>query len=238
LRSDLSLALRLVVVIGIPASAGLILVAAPLTQAVLQHGEFGAGDAERTAAMISAYALGVWAYCGIPILFRGFYALGDRAAPLRVGLLAVMLDTALNLTLIWPLGERGLALSTAISATGQFAALCWLLQRRIGTLDWGRMAPTTVKTLTATAVMAAVCLAAQRWQPNWREVLATIAPDGAHWPRLLSDLLALAVPVGLAGLAYLGAAWAGSLTEIWLLLRRGAGSRPDAATDGVPLTMP
>lgn len=236
LRADLSLSLRLVACIGIPASLGLVLVAEPLTRTVLQHGEFGAADAARTAAMITAYGLGVWAYCGIPVLFRSFYAIGDRAAPLRVGLLAVLLDTVLNLTLIWPLGERGLAFSTAISAAVQVAFLCWLLQRRIGPIEWGPLRRTTIKTLIASGVMVLVCLAIQEFQPEWTSLLAATAWGGPRWGRALGNLLVLVIPVGLAIGAFLAAARALRLEEVWLLIQRShrenagrsAGSGPEA----------
>ncbi|MCY2962694.1 MAG: murein biosynthesis integral membrane protein MurJ [Planctomycetota bacterium] len=220
LRDDLSLALRLVLVIGIPASLGLMAVAHPLTRALLQHGEFGESDANRTSAMISAYSLGVWAYCGIPVLFRGFYAVGDRTAPLRIGMFAVLLDTVLNLTLIWFLAEQGLACSTAISAMAQFGLLCVLLQRRVGRFDWPRFWVTACKALVASLVMLAVCLLVQQNQPDWGEMLTVVIPRGHRWLRVGGDLVALGVPVAIAGLVYLLMAWILSLNDLWLLFQR------------------
>ena len=156
-RDDLSLGLRLVIAIGIPASTGLALVALPLTRLLFQHGQFTADDTARTAAVLVAYSAGVWAYCGIPVLYRGFYAVGERRIPLLLGLAAVGLDLMMNLSLIWPWAERGLAASTALSASAQFACLAWLIQTRVGRLDWQRLAITGAKALLATGAMAAVC---------------------------------------------------------------------------------
>ena len=116
LREDLSLGLRLVICIGLPASAGLVLLANPLTALLFQHGAFDAEDARQTANMISAYGTAVWAYCGLLIVHRGYYAVGDRKTPLYVGLAAVVLNLVLNLTLIWFLGGQGLAIATAVAA--------------------------------------------------------------------------------------------------------------------------
>ncbi len=157
LREDLSLGLRLVLTIGLPASVGLMLVAGPLTQAIYARGEFTTLDAARTAGMVAAYSAGVWAYCAIPVLFRGFYAVDERLAPLRVGLAALVLDVILNLLLIWPLGERGLAWSTAISSTLQVGLLVALLQARFGRLEWRDIGATAAKTGVATLGMAVVC---------------------------------------------------------------------------------
>ncbi|MGE5193335.1 MAG: murein biosynthesis integral membrane protein MurJ, partial [Deltaproteobacteria bacterium] len=191
-RNDLSLGLRLVIVIGIPASAGLAIVSEPLTRLLFQHGQFDAADTARTAAVLVAYSAGVWAYCGIPVLYRGFYAVGERRIPVILGLSAVVLDLTMNLSLIWPLAERGLALSTAISASFQVVCLALLIQKRIGRLDWRRLAVTTAKTLLATAAMSAACLAALRHIP---------AGTGSF-----REGAALLVPILLAVLAYFAAA--------------------------------
>jgi putative peptidoglycan lipid II flippase len=180
LRDDLTLGLRLVIAIGIPASAGLIVLALPLTRLLFEHGEFTMDDSLRTAALIRAYGAGVWAFCGLPILYRGFYALGDRMAPLRVGLWAVACDTILNLTLIWPLAERGLACSTALSATGQIFCLVWLIQRRVGQLDWRRLMATAARTVLATGLMSACCAGAMLLLPfgdgRWQQILSVFGP--------------------------------------------------------------
>jgi putative peptidoglycan lipid II flippase len=205
-RDDLSLGLRLVLAIGIPASAGLALVAAPLTRLLFQHGRFTADDAARTAGILVAYGVGVWAYCGIPVLYRGFYAVGERSVPVRLGLCAVGLDLALNLSLIWPLAERGLALSTAISASLQVALLAWLIQGRVGRLDWAHIGATAARALVATGAMSAACLSAL-----W------LIPSGSS---TAGETAALAIPILLAVVTYFAVArWLG-LEELGLLLKR------------------
>jgi putative peptidoglycan lipid II flippase len=220
LRDDLTLALRLVLVIGIPASLGLMVVAEPLTRLLLQHGRFTAEDTVRTAGMISAYSLGVWAYCGIPVLFRGCYALGDRRIPLQIGMLAVLSDTVLNLTLIWVLAERGLASSTALTAMGQLALLTVSLQRRLGRFDWRQLGSTALRAVVAAALMYAVCRGVQAGQPNWREVLERLFPTRPAWGRIGGDLVSLVLPVLAGGGVYLWAAWVLGLDELWLFVRR------------------
>ena len=107
-REDLARGLRMVIAIGVPASVGLILIATPLTQLIFERGEFTAEDTAQTSAMISAYGLGAWAACGLLIIARAFYALGDRQTPLRIGLLAVAVNLVANLTLVWIFAGPGL----------------------------------------------------------------------------------------------------------------------------------
>jgi putative peptidoglycan lipid II flippase len=206
LRDDLGLGLRLVIAIGVPASAGLMLLAQPLAVALFQYGRFDAEDARQTAGMIGAYGAGVWAYCGLLILQRGFYAVGDRMTPLRVGLLAMILNIVLNLTLIWPLGGRGLALSTTFVAILQCLVTAWLLQERVGKLDWNRIAQTTIKTAVSTGLMSLAC---------WLTAAAL--------PRLPFDLGRagrLGIPLLVGAGIYFVAAWMIRLEELWMLLSR------------------
>ncbi|MFO0917206.1 MAG: murein biosynthesis integral membrane protein MurJ [Planctomycetaceae bacterium] len=220
LRDDLSLGIRLVLAIGIPASAGLMLLAHPLAESLFQYGKFDADDARQTASMIAGYGAGVWAYCGLLILQRGFYAMGDRMTPLRVGLGAVVLNIVLNLTLIWPMGGLGLALSTALLATMQCLVTAWLMQDRIGGFDWRPIAVTLLKTMLATSLLALACLAAQ-------ELVR-------HAPINLGRAGRLGLPLLLGSAVYLVAARLIHLDEPWLLLRVAKNPRGKTMASELP----
>jgi len=213
LREDLSLGIRLVVAIGLPASAGLMLIAHPLATLFFQYGKFDAAAARMTGDMILCYGSGVWAYCGLLILQRAFYAVGDRLTPMSIGLWAMLLNIILNLTLIWPMGGRGLALSTSLVAAIQCLITCVLLQRRIGRLEWRGIATTAAKTVIAVAVMSGVCQLCLAW----------------------TEMRGLNLVVPLAGgaVAYLASAWLLGLREPWLVLfHRGTGA--DVSADDQP----
>jgi putative peptidoglycan lipid II flippase len=155
LGEDLTLGLRLVVYLALPATVGLVLLSEPITRLLFERGEWTAKDTPRTARMIAGYGLGVWAYCALPVIIRGYYAIGDRVTPVRVGLAMVALNLTLNLTLVWPLGEFGLAVSTAACASVQLIVLTALFSRRSSPLAWKPLGLTLVRTLPSAAVMAA-----------------------------------------------------------------------------------
>lgn len=215
LRADLSLGVRLVLAIGLPASVGLMLLAHPLAILFFQYGRFDADDARLTGDMIACYGSGVWAYCGLLILQRGFYAVGDRLTPMYVGLGALLLNMALNLSLIWPLGGRGLAISTALVAVIQCVVTGLLLQRRVGALRWSEIGATATKTAIATGAMAAVI-----------GLLPPIIPVGENFTgRALKLILQLVIGIVL----FFSVARLLRLSEPWLLLARRDES---AATPG------
>lgn len=202
LREDLELGMRLVIVIGLPASVGLMVLAHPLARCLFEHGRFDAEDALRTAWVIATYGCGVWAYCGIQILQRGFYALGDRSTPLRIGMIVVGINFAFNLTLIWPFAELGLALSTAFCAALQVGALIAGLEAKLGRWNWRILGLTTLKTSLACGVMALAAWGGMRWFPT------------------SGKFMGLVIPFALACAAFALAGWSLRLEELWLLLRR------------------
>ena len=104
--------------------------------------------------MIAAYGSGVWAYCGLLIIHRGFYALGDRLTPMHVGLLALGLNLAGNLTLIWICGGIGLAISTAMASMLQCLIVGGRFRQRIGGWHGREVVVAVIKATIATAVMS------------------------------------------------------------------------------------
>lgn len=175
--------LRLVVFVGLPASAGLILVGRPLAAVIYQGGEFTPDDAARVEFVLFGYASAVWAYSMIHVLTRAFYATGNVRTPVKVAVSMVALNLGLNCTLIWtPLREAGLAWSTAICAVLQVSLLLALVRRRV--VPGARLADRAVlrswgKSIGATAIMiGAVWLIwtfFDRQATTWREALPQLA---------------------------------------------------------------
>jgi putative peptidoglycan lipid II flippase len=154
LADDLLFGLRLVLLLGVPAGAGLWLLAEPLATLFFVRGEFTAQDAWRTAQLVRGYSLGTCACCALPVVLRAYYALGDRRTPLRIGSAMVAANLALNLILVWPLGEAALALSTSACAAVQCLVLGGLLLK----LDRTYLAELLSTALCVSAATALMCL--------------------------------------------------------------------------------
>jgi putative peptidoglycan lipid II flippase len=159
LGTDLGLALRLVALWGLPASAGLVLLAEPISTLLFQRGEFTLLDSLRTSRVIAGYGLGVWAFCATPVLVRGYYAVGKHTLPVTIGAIACVANIALNLVLIWPLAEAGLALATSISAAAQVVWLMLLASKHVGPLPGRALLRTFGVSLLATGLMSIACYA-------------------------------------------------------------------------------
>ena len=199
--------LQLVVIASAcPASVGLFLLADPLTELLFRHGAFDARDALQTSQMIRWYGIGVWAYSALLIVHRGFYAVGDRATPLRVGVLAMICNVVLSFSFIWAFGGWGLALSTAISAMLQVTLVTWAFQGQVGRLEWPKLIRTTLRAGLASLLMAVSC---------WGTL--TLLDAAAISSRTLN----VAAPVAVSILTYFAAAKMLNMQELAVLLPRG-----------------
>ena len=104
-----------------------------LTFVLLRGENFSLEGATRAASVLMGYSLAVWAYSMNQLFVRAFYAKGDTATPVKVALGAMLVNLALNLTLIWIPGlrESALAWSTAVSATLQMLVLGRLTRAKL-----------------------------------------------------------------------------------------------------------
>lgn len=191
--SDLTLGIRLVLLIAIPCAVELAILPEPIARLLYQHGQFTAEDVQRAARMIAVYGAAVWAYCTLPVLVRGFYAMDDRVRPLRIAVSMVVLNLFLDLTLIWPLAETGLAASTAISAVVQTAALAIIFSRRHEPLLWRALAQTIGLSVLAAAVMAGVSLLVLHYIPEkdgvWNALVRALEPMTAGGAAYLAVMM-------------------------------------------------
>jgi putative peptidoglycan lipid II flippase len=208
LRADLLRGLKLVLFISVPASAGLVLLARPITILLFEHGSFDAAAVQQTTGMVRMFGCAVWAYCGILIVHRGFYAVGDRRSPLAMSFVGMVINLSLDLILMWFQGGPGLALATAVSSAVQFGLVVWLFEQRVGRLDWRDLRRSTLQTCTAAVAMSIVCA-----------LVAECLPPGPTWHQRLASVLA---PMAAALAVYFGLARVFKMGELPLLFRADA----------------
>lgn len=114
---NLDWSLRWVFFIGLPCTAGLMALAEPIMATLFFRGAFGPEDVSMSARALVAYSVGVCGFVLVKLLAAGFFARQDTKTPVRVAVIAMLANMALNLILIWPLAHAGLALATACAAS-------------------------------------------------------------------------------------------------------------------------
>ncbi len=108
--------LKLVLLIGVPASVGLFMLAEPMLSTLFQYDEFGADDVMMAGRSLMAYSVGLLGFILVKVLVPGFTSRKDTKTPVRFGIYAMIVNMVLNLALFFPLAHAGLALATSLGA--------------------------------------------------------------------------------------------------------------------------
>jgi putative peptidoglycan lipid II flippase len=112
----LAWAIRIVLLIGLPAMVALIILPDVLLTLLFQNYQFTAADVTQSGASLAAYAVGLPAFMLIKIMAPAFFSRQDTKTPVKIGIQAMVWNMVFNLILIYPLAHVGLALATSLSA--------------------------------------------------------------------------------------------------------------------------
>ncbi len=149
-------AVRMILLIAVPAALALTILAEPLLFTLFQYGAMTVHDVDMAALSLRAYAVGLLAFMLIKVLAPGFYARLDTKTPVKIGIIAMVANMVFNLLLVFWLDHAGLALATSLSAFLN-AGLLWYSLRRDGVfvwqVGWGRY---LMQLIPAAAVMVAL----------------------------------------------------------------------------------
>lgn len=153
-------ALSLTMLICIPASVGLALLAEPIIALIYQYGRFTAFDTQQTATALVFYALGLFAYSGVKILVPVFYALDDTRFPVIGSFLTVAVNFLFITLTLNALQHRAIALSTSLSMILNFLFLSAVLYRKLQGYPLVYLGRSLIKVLVAAGIMglAVACL--------------------------------------------------------------------------------
>lgn len=199
-------ALEFVLLLTLPAAAALLVISGPIIGVLFERGAFGAAESRATALALAAYGSGLPAYVLIKVLVPGFFAREDTATPVRIAVIAMFVNLALNLALMKPLGHVGIALATSLSAWLNAGLLAWRLRAGGFLVIDGRLRRRAPRMVAASAGLAAALAGAVFVAAPW-----LTGPSSA----VRAVILAVMVVGGMAlfaGLAHLlGAARFGDL---------------------------
>ncbi|MDR2213693.1 MAG: murein biosynthesis integral membrane protein MurJ [Pseudomonadales bacterium] len=162
--------LRCVLVVGVPASAALWVLADSLIITLFQYGAFSADAVTPTQQSLQAFSLGLIGFMAVKVLAPGYFARQDTRTPVRYGVASMLSNMALNLLFILPLAHVGIALATSLSALLNAGLLMrGLVQREV--LRWragwlGFLLKLALATLAMAVVLLLVKPGAEVWL-NW-----------------------------------------------------------------------
>jgi len=209
-RESQNRAMEFALLMTLPAAAALMVIAEPVIRVLFQRGSFGPAETEATAAALIAFAIGLPAYVLVKVLVPAFFAREDTRTPVKVAGATMALNVALNLALVHPLAHVGMALSTALAAWFNVAALAFILKRRGFFAMDARLLAKAPRILAAALVTGAALWGARHYA----------------WPHATSSWLAILILAGMVAVGLVAFALACQvlgatrLAEIRKMVRR------------------
>ena len=146
-----SRSLRLLVFVMLPITALGMALRSQVVTLLFDYGRFDERAVRLTSDTLLPFLVGLAAHAAIAVLARAFYARQDTVTPVAAAVLAVIVNTALAIVLVGPLGVPGIALAIAVGAWVEAGVLLGLLDRRVDGLEVGGLA----RVIIATGVAAA-----------------------------------------------------------------------------------
>jgi putative peptidoglycan lipid II flippase len=191
-RSTVSLGIRQIVFLLVPASAVVAVLAEPLTRLIYQRGAFHADQTPVVAASLAAFTLGLTFNGTMLMLNRAFFSLQSNWIPTLVALGNLFVNVVLDLAFA-PFGIWGIPLATSLVNIAGTAMLLVLLRRRAGRIHAAQIASSSWRIVVASAIAAFVAFGI------WYGV------DAAAGRSALGQIVSLGLALPRAAAAYISA---------------------------------
>lgn len=205
-RTIIAETLRGILFVTIPSAIGLIVLAFPIAQALLEHGNFTRDDAHSTSVALLFFAIGLPALAAVEILTRSFYALQDSRTPVIISVAQFILKIALSIILInlatfgidWGIGA--LAFSTSVASILEAIVLFFLLSQRIEGFDLHTLSSFFTRVALASVVLAGVLFVVRM---GLDQAIDTTSMQQLFIPGILLAVTKLLIELGVGSLAFL-----------------------------------
>ncbi len=134
--------LRGLLMLLIPATVGMFVLRYPIVQLAFERGSFDSAATAKTATALGFFSFGILGMAAGQILARAFYSLQETLTPVLIGIATAIVNIVLDLLLVKPMGQGGLALASALGFIFHATFMLWFLSRRLepGSLNlWGTL---------------------------------------------------------------------------------------------------
>ena len=188
MAEDYRKGMRLILIINVPAAAGLMVLRHPIIDLIYRHGHFTAANANDLAHLVLLFAIGLPFFSVVNLTVRAFYSVKDTSTPVKVAAIDFAVNVTLCVSLMGWLGVSGLVIASTAAIVLQTILLQRSLARRLPGLTFRPLWRSLAKVLLATLVMAAGA------EGGWQLL------QGLALHRTATELLAVAalIPVAVA----------------------------------------
>lgn len=233
-KATFSSSLKQILFFVAPASVFLVVLRNPIVRLAFGGAHFDWDDTLQTGYVLTAFALGIFAYSLSLLVSRAFYALHDTITPVKVSFLTIAVNVSLGLGLVLGLKTPiwGLALSYSVAGIVQFISLFYLLSRKVKGFSGLGIHSSFAKVTSAAAFSGALMFVLLKLldRSAWDKKLSFLGELGLALPttfdrfvldtRYTVNLIVLTVVVAVIGLvAYLLTTWFLGVRELELVIK-------------------
>jgi putative peptidoglycan lipid II flippase len=189
-----------VILLSVPATAGLILLSVPLVTFLYQRGEFTLGTTKMVAWALTWYAAGLVFHSVLEVLVRAYYSMHDTKTPVLVGAAAMTLSIGLSLvfaSLFQRIGwmpHGGLALAVSVSTALEVTTLFLIMHKRLNGIHGSDIAKGLGASLLGTLAMIAALVFWMQAAGSAHPALTTLGGVVIGGAVYASILFALRIP--------------------------------------------
>jgi putative peptidoglycan lipid II flippase len=212
LRATMANGMRQIVLLLVPATAAILVLAEPMVRLVYERGVFDAEQTELVAEALFWFAFSLPFNGLFLLLTRTFFSLQRPWVPTAISAGNLAITALFALLFYEPFGVGGIVAATAIATAASVAAQGHVLQRTLGRLELGRLVWTTARVTLASAALAGASYGV------WRLL------DDALGRGLAGQIASLGVALAVGAAIYAAAITLLRIPEasqIWRLVRRG-----------------
>ena len=208
MMDTLMYAFRNLLFITIPLAVYMMLFGMPLIRMFFYHGAFNETALHTTASAFIFYTMGIPAFACLKISVAGFYAVQDMKTPLKVSVGCILLNLVLNLLLMKPMKQDGIALATVVASYLNNGILLYLLHRKFGAVPFRKIGVYILKLLGICIVPCGVAYMAYRiGAPVFFSVTEGFLDGSREYSSAIGKMISFiiqAVPLGLASAVFGG----------------------------------
>ncbi|WP_366924112.1 murein biosynthesis integral membrane protein MurJ [Metallumcola ferriviriculae] len=154
-KRTMSLGIRSVIFLTLPAAVGLVALRTPIIRVLFEWGKFTHNDTVAIAEALFYYSFGLFAYSANQVLNRVFYALHDTRTPVTAAVATIAINIGLSFLLIGPLQHGGLALAYSVAGVVNMVLLLGILRHKIGSINGRQLVSSFFISLFASLLMGA-----------------------------------------------------------------------------------
>ncbi len=214
LRATLANGMRQILFVLLPATAAILALSHPIIRLVYQRGEFNPHDTQIVGTALFWFAFSLPTNGVYLLQTRTFFSLQRPWQATALAVIDLVVSALAAAALYKPFGIGGIVAGTGIGTSAAVFSQAYILRRKFGGLELGRLLSTTIRISIASAALAAV---------GW---VVWDVLDSALGQSTPAQLLSLGTGLILGGVAYLAVAWIlriAELEQIMRLLRRRRG---------------